>query len=60
MLRPPPLIYCTANRGRVATFAAKQRTFWWRSTSGNRPPNPPYTKPKLNHFYKISSLQKLH
>ena len=48
-LRPPPLIYCNANRVQVANFTAKEKTFWWRfSISGNRPPNSPYIKPKLN------------
>ena len=53
-LRPPSLIYCIANRIQVATFAAKQRTFWWRfSIGGNRPPNSPYNKSKLKHFYVL-------
>jgi len=34
MLRPPALIYCIANRVQVATFAAKQINFWWRSSTG--------------------------
>ena len=36
MLRLPPLIYCIANGGQVATFAAKQRTPWWRSSTSNK------------------------
>jgi len=39
------------NRIQIATFAAKQRTLWWRSfNSGNRLPNSPFIKPKLKHF----------
>ena len=60
VLRPPPFTYCIANRVQVATFAAKQRTFWQRSSMGGigLQTRHNYINPKLKQFFQVNLCSK--
>ena len=59
VLSPPPFIYCITNRDQIATFAAKQRTFWWRSsTGGNMLSNSPCNTLLVRVHYETWSMDR--